>query len=58
MMNLLNSQARTWKEFVELWYALPVVNPGSHSDFSGKCGLKYHNMYNAGETDLMEFLPV
>lgn len=43
MMNLLNAQARTLKEFIDL---------------CGKCGLKYSNIYNAGETDLVEFLPV
>ncbi|THU85643.1 S-adenosyl-L-methionine-dependent methyltransferase [Dendrothele bispora CBS 962.96] len=43
MMNLLNSQARTLPEFIEL---------------CGKCGLKFEKLYEAGETDLVEFSPV
>lgn len=43
MNNLLNAQARTLKEFIDL---------------CGQCDLKYSNIYNAGETDLVEFVPV
>ncbi|KAJ3933412.1 MAG: S-adenosyl-L-methionine-dependent methyltransferase [Lentinula lateritia] len=43
MMNLLNAQARTLPEFIEL----------------GKnCGLKFENLYEAGEVDLVEFSPI
>ncbi|KAJ8088447.1 hypothetical protein PM082_022520 [Marasmius tenuissimus] len=42
MMNLLNAQARTLPEFVELCQ---------------KCDLKFHKLYPAGETDLVEFVP-
>ncbi|KAK1223496.1 hypothetical protein PQX77_013623 [Marasmius sp. AFHP31] len=42
MMNLLNAQARTLPEFVEL---------------CKKCDLKFHKLYPAGETDLVEFVP-
>ncbi|KAH7870498.1 S-adenosyl-L-methionine-dependent methyltransferase [Lentinula edodes] len=43
MMNLLNAQARTLPEFIEL----------------GKnCGLKFENLYGAGEVDLVEFSPI
>ncbi|KIK52991.1 hypothetical protein GYMLUDRAFT_49571 [Collybiopsis luxurians FD-317 M1] len=43
MMNLLNAQARTLDEFVVL---------------CKRCGLKFENLYEAGETDLVEFSPV
>ncbi|KAK7467339.1 hypothetical protein VKT23_004396 [Stygiomarasmius scandens] len=43
MMNLLGSQARTLPEFIEL---------------CKKCGLKFEKLYEAGETDLVEFSPV
>ncbi|KAJ3877770.1 S-adenosyl-L-methionine-dependent methyltransferase [Lentinula edodes] len=43
MMNLLNAQARTLPEFIEL----------------GKnCGLKFENLYEPGEVDLVEFSPI
>ncbi|KAE9404103.1 S-adenosyl-L-methionine-dependent methyltransferase [Gymnopus androsaceus JB14] len=43
MMNLLNAQARTLPEFIELCQ---------------KCGLKFEKLYGAGETDLVEFSPM
>jgi len=43
MMNLLNAQARTLPEFIEL---------------CKNCGLKFENLYEAGETDLVEFSPI
>ncbi|PBL03216.1 S-adenosyl-L-methionine-dependent methyltransferase [Armillaria gallica] len=43
MMNLLGSAARTLDEFLSL---------------CGTCGLKFEKLYEAGETDLIEFSPV
>ncbi|KAF5373523.1 hypothetical protein D9757_010489 [Collybiopsis confluens] len=43
MMNLLNAQARTLDEFIVL---------------CKMCGLKFENLYEAGETDLVEFSPI
>ncbi|KAE9404118.1 S-adenosyl-L-methionine-dependent methyltransferase [Gymnopus androsaceus JB14] len=43
MMNLLNAQARTLPEFIEL---------------CKNCGLKFEKLYEAGETDLVEFSPI
>ncbi|KAJ4478948.1 S-adenosyl-L-methionine-dependent methyltransferase [Lentinula aciculospora] len=42
MMNLLNAQARTLPEFIKLCQ---------------KCRLKFERLYEAGETDLVEFSP-